>query len=91
MLYYSCKYEDVYVELHESMRWIQFCMIVGYEFPKHSIRKGKGKVKVKDYGGWRLPTWVNKRGKVLVEKVDFDGSDGSYQASGRRRTLGKCV
>jgi len=77
--------EDVYVELVENYKWMSFCMIVGYEFPKRSIRKGI--IKVKDYGGWKFPTWVNKRGKVLVEKVDFS-SDSDYQAFAYNRKDG---
>lgn len=62
--------KDIYVEVRETYRYMKFCMIVGYEFPKNSIRKGEFKV---DIHGLRLTTWVNIRGKVVVESVDLDG------------------
>lgn len=63
--------KDVYVEVIESFRYMDFCMIIGYEFPKHSIRKGI--IKVEGWNGWRLPTWVNIRGKVVVDSVNIEG------------------
>lgn len=68
--------DDIYVEVIEDYRWMEFCMIVGYEFPKRSIRKGK--IKVTGWDGWRLPTWVNKRGKVVIEKANLEG-DSEYR------------
>ena len=79
----QCKYvtswsnneKDVYVEVIEEFRYMDFCMIVGYEFPKYSIRKGI--VKVTGWDGWRLPTWVNIRGKVVIDGINLE-SDADY-------------
>ena len=79
----QCKYvtswsnteKDVYVEVIEQFRYMDFCMIVGYEFPKYSIRKGI--VKVTGWDGWRLPTWVNIRGKVVIDGINLE-SDADY-------------
>ena len=62
--------KDVYVEVIEDFRYMEFCMIIGYEFPKNSIKKDIIKV---DILGLRLPTWVNIRGKVAVDRANLEG------------------